>query len=95
VLKKWHSCENGGLPFNISAREMSGTGIISAGDYNVFTIEWSHLADWTNYFAAAANTRYADSGHFVHTRTGAILTRGRVPFDTRTGIMLTHGGVLF
>jgi hypothetical protein len=44
---------------------MSRTGSLSAGDYNVFTIEWSHLADWTNYFAAAANTRYADGGHFT------------------------------
>ncbi len=58
---------------------MSRTGSLTAGDYNVFTIEWSHLADWTNYFAAAANTRYQP--------TAAIFQR---QFDTWTGASLTH-----
>lgn len=33
------------------------SAFLSVGEYNVFSIEWSHLASWENYFAAAANTR--------------------------------------
>lgn len=41
----------------ISFGQPFAEALLQADDYNVFTVEWSHYANWTNYFAAAANTR--------------------------------------
>ena len=32
--------------------------IIVVGDYNIITVDWGKLAQWYDYFGAAARTRY-------------------------------------
>lgn len=32
--------------------------IITVGDYNIITVDWGKLAQWFDYFGAAARTRY-------------------------------------
>ena len=47
----------------------------SVGDYNVISVDWERLAEWTDYFGAAVRTKYVilASRYFYYSVTHIIL----------------------